>query len=105
MMRGDICWYRFRPPDKRRPVLVLTRDSARPYLNDVTVVPVTSTIRGVPSEVLLDGQDGLPTECAINLHYLQTVRKRDIGAVISHLGPRRMAEVRAALLFTLGFDD
>ncbi len=52
--RGDVRLYRFAPPDKERPVVVLTRDSAIPYLATVTVAPITSTIRGVPSEVVLN---------------------------------------------------
>lgn len=104
MIRGDICWHRFRPPDKRRPVLILTRDRALPYLNEVTVAPVTTRIREVPSEVLLGLDDGMEQECAINLYHLQTVPKSGIGRVITHLGPARMAEVRSALLFALGFE-
>ena len=53
MKQGDVCWYTFREPDKRRPVVVLTRNSAIPYLTSLTVAPITSTIRNVPSEVLL----------------------------------------------------
>jgi mRNA interferase MazF len=105
MIRGDICWYHFQPPDKRRPVLVLTRDSARPYLSEVTVAPVTTRIRDVPSEVLLGPDDGIEQECAVNLYHLQTVPKSSVGRVITHLGPARMAEVRAALLFALGFEQ
>jgi mRNA interferase MazF len=105
MIRGDVRWYRFRPPDKRRPVLVLTRDSAREYLQEVTVAPITTRIRSAPSEVLLGPDDGMPEECAINLYHLQTVPKNSIGRVIAHLGPARMAEVKTALLFALGFED
>ncbi len=105
MIRGDVCWYQFRPPDKRRPVLVLTRDSARAYLRDVTIAPVTTRLRDVPSEVYLGPDDGMPEECAINLHHLQTVPKKSLGRVITRLGPARMREVRSALLFALGFDD
>lgn len=70
MNRGDVRWHNFRPPDKRRPVLVLTRDSAIPYLNDVTVAPVTTRIRGIPSEVLLGKEDGMPEDCAINFDHI-----------------------------------
>ena len=105
MIRGDVCWYRFRPPDKRRPVLILTRDSAGAYLHEVTVAPITTRIRNVPSEVLLGPDDGMPQECAANLYHLQTVPRTSIGRVVTHLGGQRMAEVRAALLFALGFDE
>ncbi len=53
MKRGEIRWYKFKAPDKKRPVLILTRDSIIKYLGEVTVAPVTSTVRDIPSEVLL----------------------------------------------------
>lgn len=68
LSRGDIHLYQFAPPDKQRPVLVLTRDSAIGHLKTVTVAPITSTIRGVSSEVLLDTEDGMKGPCAVNLH-------------------------------------
>jgi len=67
MRRGEVRWYRFSRPDKRRPVLVLTRDSAVEFLGEVTVAPVTSTVRDIPSEVVLTSGDGMPRDCAINL--------------------------------------
>ncbi len=85
MKRGEIRWYRFKPPDKRRPVLVLTRPSALEFLNDVTVAPVTSTIRDIPSEVALDEADGVSHACAVNLDHVQTVGKRSLGSLITSL--------------------
>lgn len=83
--------------------MVLTRDSVLDYLGEVTVAPVTSTIREIPSEVLLTPTDGLPRDCAINLDHVQTVSKSKLGALITTLGTERMREIRAALLFALGF--
>ena len=83
--------------------MVLTRDSVLEYLGEVTVAPVTSTIRGIPSEVLLTPEDGLPRDCTVNLDHVQTVSKSKLGALITALGTERMREVRAALLFALGF--
>lgn len=103
MQRGEIRWYRFAAPDKRRPVLLLTRDSALEYLGEVTVAPVTSTIRDIPTEVVLTAGDGMPRECAVNLDHMQTVDKSKIGGLVTTLGSPRMAEVRAALLFALGY--
>lgn len=103
MRRGEIRWYRFSKPDKKRPVLILTRDSALQFLSAVTIAPLTSTVRDIPSEVALTGADGLPRDCAINLDHLQTVSKSRIGSVITTLPPSRMVEVRSALLFALGF--
>jgi len=101
--RGEVRWYRFAAPDKRRPVVVLTRDSVLEYLGDVTVAPVTSTIRGIPSEVLLTPEDGLPRECAVNLDHVQTVSAARVEALIAVLSSERMREIRAAMLFALGF--
>ena len=103
MRRGEIRWYRFAAPDKRRPVLLLTRDSALEYLGEVTVAPVTSTIREIPTEVVLTPRDGMQRECAINLDHMQTVAKSKIGGLLTTLAPTRMAEVRTALLFALGY--
>ena len=103
MKRGEIRWYRFRAPDKRRPVVVLTRDSVLEYLGEVTVAPITSTIRDIPSEVVLDSDDGVPQRCAINLDHLQTVSKDRLGGLVATLPAARMVEVRDALLFALGY--
>ena len=102
-MRGEIRWYRFAVPDKRRPVLVLTRDSVLDYLGEVTIAPITRTVRGLPSEVPLSTADGMPSDCAINCDHLQTVSKQRLGPVIASLGRHRLEQVRAAVLFALGF--
>lgn len=105
MNRGDVCWYTFNAPDKKRPVLVLTRESAISVLNSVTVAPITSTIRSIPTELLLTAQDGVPHTCAANFDNLQTVPKSNIGDRITRLTSRRMKEAAAAVSFALGFDD
>ena len=102
MTRGEIRWYRFKAPDKKRPVLILTRDSILEYLGDVTVAPITSTIRDIPSEVLLTTSDGMPTECAVNCDHLHTVSKGNIGAVITVLSAEKLHAVRQSILFALG---
>jgi mRNA interferase MazF len=102
--RGDICWDTSKTPDKKRPVLILTRDSAIPVLNSVTVAPITSTIRSIPTEVVLTEEDGLPDTCAANFDNLQTVPKGNIGDRISHLTTRKMKEAANAISFALGFD-
>ena len=100
--RGDIRLYRFPPPDKQRPVLVLTRESAIGYLARITVAPVTSTVRGVPSEVVLGTDDGMKQPCAVNLHNVVTVSKDRVGRRLARLEARRMREVCEALGFALG---
>ena len=103
MRRGEVRWYQFARPDKRRPVLILTRDSAIEFLAETTIAPLTRTIRDVPSEVILTQDDGLPEECAINLYHIQTVSKGKIGGLITTLTEEKMSRVRHALLFALGF--
>ncbi len=102
MRHGEIRWYRFARPDKRRPVLILTRNSALEFLSEVTIAPITSRVRDIPTEVLLTAPDGMPRDCAINLDHVQTVAKGEIGALITSLSPTKMGQVRAALLFALG---
>jgi mRNA interferase MazF len=103
--RGDIRLYRFAPPDKARPVVVLTRDSALRYLSTATVAPVTSSIRGVPSEVRLDEEDGMKGPCAVNLHNTITVSQQRLGKRVARLAPLQMKAVCAALRFCLGCDE
>ena len=105
MNRGDVCWYTFKTPDKKRPVLVLTRNSAIAVLNSVTIAPITSTIRNIPTEVILTRDDGLPNTCAANFDNIQTVPKSNVGDRIARLTARRMREAAAAVSFALGFDD
>jgi mRNA interferase MazF len=102
--RGDVCGYSFKAPDKRRPVLILTRDSAIAVLHSVTIAPITSTIRSIPTEVVLTKADGLPNTCAANFDIIQTVSKSNIGDRIVRLPTRKMKEVAAAVSFALGFD-
>ena len=102
--RGDVRLYRFAPPDKKRPVVVLTRNSAISYLATVTVAPITSTIRDVPSEVLLDEEDGAKTPCVVNLHNAVTVSQERLGRRLTQLRSSRMAEICRALRFSLGCD-
>ncbi|TAJ08744.1 MAG: type II toxin-antitoxin system PemK/MazF family toxin [Nitrospirae bacterium] len=101
MRRGEVRWYKFSLPDKRRPVVILTRDSALDFLGEVTVAPVTSTVRDIPSEIALGEEDGMPRACAVNLDHIQTVSKGKIGALITTLSTDRMAQVRQALRFAL----
>ena len=102
--RGEIRLHRFPAPDKERPVLVLTRSSALAYLSRVTVAPITSTIRGVPSEVALGPEDGMKQPCAVNLHNVMTVNQANLGRRVAELSPLRMHQVCSALAFALGCD-
>lgn len=102
MKRGEVRWYKFTHPDKKRPVLILTRDSIIEYLAEVTVVPLTSTVRNIPSEVPLGQNDGLAKNCAVNCDHIQTVAKAKLGGLVTTLSPSKLSEVRQALFFALG---
>ena len=104
MRRGEIRWYTFKAPDKRRPVLILTRNSAIGFLSALTVAPITTTVRDIPSEVLLTLEDGLVTECAANMDNIQTVPKHRLGSVLSYLSSEEMEEANQAIAFALGLD-
>ncbi len=101
MQRGEIRWYKFQNPDKKRPVLILTRNSVLQYLREVTIAPITTTVRDIPSEVFLFKSDGMPRDCAINLDHMQTVSKKRIGSLITSLPPEKMDQVSRAISFAL----
>ena len=101
MKHGEIRWYKFILPDKKRPIIILTRDSVLEYLGEVTVAPITSVVRDIPSEVFLSKADGMPHDCVINCDHLQTVSRRKIGALITSLPPAKMADVGRAIRFAL----
>ena len=100
--RGDIRLFRFPEPDKQRPVLVLTHDSIIDRLSRITVAPVTSTIRGVASEVVLGSDDGMKDACAVNLHNIVTVPRAGLGRLVVSLDARKMDQVCSAIAFALG---
>jgi mRNA interferase MazF len=101
MKRGEVRWYKFKSPAKKRPVVILTRNSILDYLGEVTVVPITSTIRDIPSEVLLSKADGMHNDCAVNCDHIQTVSKDIIGSLITTLSKEKLFQVRNAINFAL----
>ena len=103
MKRGEVRWYAFSRPDEKRPVLILTRNSVLKFLGEVTVAPITTIIRDIPSEVLLTKGDEMPRDCAVNFDHLQTVSKAKIGSLIATVNSSKMQQMRPCLLFALGF--
>jgi len=101
MKRGEVRWYKFQQPDKKRPVLILTRDSVLSYLGEVTIAPITSTIRDIPSEVVLTRYDSMKKDCAINCDHIQTVSKGKVGALITTLKSEKLVQVCEAVRFAL----
>ena len=104
MIRGEIRWYKFTIPDKKRPVVLLTRTSALEFLGEVTIAPISTTIRDIPTEVLLTEDDGMPRNCTINLDHMQTVSKSKIGSLITSLSKTKLSEIRQAVIFALGLN-
>ena len=102
LVRGEIRLCQFPSPDKERPVVILTRNSVIDRLSNVTVAPVTSTIRGVDSEVFLDVSDGMKGPCAINLHNIATVSRVHLGQTVAVLSPRKLQQVCGAMMYALG---
>ena len=104
--RGEIWLFSFSPPEKRRPVLVLTRPEVIELLHTVMVAPVTSVIRGAPSEVVLGVEEGLKKDSAVNLDHVQTVEKTRLKKFVGTVGPEKMNEVcRALAVATTCSDD
>ena len=102
MKQGDIRWYTFKAPDKKRPVLILTRSDVIDYLGEVTVAPITTTIRDIPSEMALSIEDGMPRDCAVNFDHTQTVQKGKLGGLITTLPYDKMRLVKQAVMFAFG---
>jgi len=103
--RGEIWGYRFTSPDKWRPVLILSRPEVIELLHTVMVAPITSIVRGAPSEVLVGMEEGLKKESAVNLDHVQTVEKARLERFIGRLAPPKMREICQALAIAVGCDN
>jgi mRNA interferase MazF len=101
MKRGEVWWANLPAPAGRRPVVLVSRDAAYTVRTSITVAPVTRTIRGIPAEVELGREDGLPARCAINADDLTTIPKALLVRRIVSLLAGRMAEVETAIRFAL----
>jgi mRNA interferase MazF len=102
--RGDIRWFRFEAPDKRRPVLVLGRDDVLPMLTQIPVIPISTQIRGLRWEVRLSAADGLPMDCVLKPEWIKAVDRTALGPWIATFPGRRWNEVTSALLHVLGLE-
>jgi mRNA interferase MazF len=100
--RGEIWYFDFKQPDKLRPVLVLTRQEVIELLHTVMVAPITSTIRGAPSEVIVGIEEGLKHDSVVNLDHVQTVEKSRLRRRIAEVDPEKMKGVCRALAIATG---
>ena len=101
MTRGEVWWADLPAPVGRRPVVLLSRAAAYAVRVSVTVAPVTRTIRGIPTEVILDRDDGLPARCVVNADDLMTIPKALLTHRVTTLSATRVAEVEVAIRFAL----
>ena len=103
--RGEIWMYTFRAPDKRRPVLVLSRQEVIALLHTVMVAPITSTIRRSPGEVVVGMAEGLKGHSAVSLDHVQTIERARLGSYVGSARPETMRAVCRALAIATGCSD
>jgi len=96
---------KFKEPDKKRPVLIMTRDGAISKLNEVTVIPITSTIRNIRSQVLLTVEDGMEMDCVANVDWIQTLPKGKLSGHVTQISDERLEEILDAIRFAFGYED
>jgi mRNA interferase MazF len=93
--QGEVWWAE--ADDKRRPVLIVTRNEAIPVLRRLIVAPVTRTVRGIPTEIALGETDGLPEDCAASFDNLQPINRHMLAERLGTLAAVRRGEVCRAL--------
>ena len=101
MRRGEVWWAELPSPVGKRPVLLLSRDSAYGVRTSVTVAIVTRTVRNIPVEVLLGQEDGMPAKCVVNLDDILTIPMSKLTDRITTLPMEKMNEVVKAISFAL----
>jgi mRNA interferase MazF len=102
MRRGEVWWAELPAPAGRRPVVLLSRNEAYTVRELVTVAPVTTRARRIPTEVALGPTEGLPKPCVVNLDTITTIPRRALTQPIGPLPPEKLAAVERALIFALG---
>ncbi|MBI2831826.1 MAG: type II toxin-antitoxin system PemK/MazF family toxin [Chloroflexi bacterium] len=105
MKRGEVWWAKLDPPTGQRPVVLLSRNDAYTARSLVIVAPVTTRIRHIHSEVLLDTDNGMPRECVINLDTITTIPKDCLKYRIITLTREKLRQVEASTHFALGMDE
>ena len=102
MRRGEIWWAELAPPMGRRPVVLLSRDTAYSHRSEITIASVTTRIRNIPVEVTLGPKEGLPRPCVANLDSINTIDKRRLREFVAALNPGTLDELEAAIHYALG---
>jgi mRNA interferase MazF len=101
MRRGEVWWAQIPAPIGKRPVLLLSRNTAYVVRNAVTVAEITTTVRNIPVEVALDESDGLPKKCVVNLDTIITIPRAHLIEMIALLGEEKLRLVNEAIRFAL----
>lgn len=101
MRRGEVWWAELPQPVGRRPALLLSRDTAYSVRASATVGMITRTIRNIPTEVLLEQEDGMPVKCVVNLDEILTIPKSRLTERITMLSREKMTAVAKAVVFAL----
>lgn len=104
MRRGDVFWVEFPKPVGRRPAVLVSREESYAVRTRCIVVPLTTTVRGIPTEVRLGPGDGVPKACVANADEIVTIPMSLLLERITELGTARRAELNRALEFALGLD-
>lgn len=104
MRRGEVWWAELDAPAGRRPVVLLSRNEAYGVRSLVTVAPITTRIRHIPSEVLLGTDDGMPRECAANLDSITTIPKDCLRERLVSLASEKLRDIEDAIHFALGLE-
>jgi len=105
MRRGEVWWAQLPAPAGRRPVVLLSRNEAYVVRELVTVAPITTRVRRIPTEVPLGVDDGLPKACVANLDTLATIPRRALSRRITALGPEKISAIEEALRFALALGE
>jgi mRNA interferase MazF len=99
--RGEV-WLADIPDDKRRPVLILTRDAVLPRLTTFLIAPITTRIRGIPTEVVLGKAHGLSKACVANFDNIRPLSKDMLVQRVGRLSPNELRQACAASQFAVG---
>ena len=105
MRRGEVWWAELPAPAGRRPVLLLSRDEAYLVRELVTVAPLTTRVRQIPSEVPLGPGDGVPKTCVVNLDTITTIPRRTLTERLTVLSAIKLAAIDRAVRFSLGLGE
>lgn len=101
MRRGEVWWANLPAPIGKRPVVLLSPDEAYSIRSAVTVAEVTTKVRGIPVEVPLGPEDGLPKRCVVNLDTMATIRKELLTERVALLRKEKIDQINDSIKFAL----